>query len=197
MDTNTEPTLAPPGAGLPAFELFMGRILFGLRRRLGNRDGFTARFQRERERIRTLVESCEPGLRDRRVLIARVRGLEDSSRHWSVWMTLDHLRIVNGQMALVITALSQGQVPQRKASTAAVKPSPDADATVVEAYEASCDALLAAAAAVPELKTAARFEHPWFGPLDAAGWYALAGGHLAIHRRQLVRIIAGTGGAGE
>jgi hypothetical protein len=29
------------------------------------------------------------------VLIARPRGLEDSSRYWSVWMTLDHLRIVH------------------------------------------------------------------------------------------------------
>jgi hypothetical protein len=106
-------------------------------------------------------------------------------------MTLDHLRIVHHEMARVISTLGKGQVPPGAANTAAVKPSLTADASVVVEYEASCDALLAAAAAVPDLRTAARFAHPWFGPLSAAGWYALAGGHLAIHRTQIERIVAG------
>ena len=35
-----------------------------------------------------------------------------------------------------------------------------------------------------------RFAYPWFGPLDATGWHALAGGHVAIHRVQIEPIIA-------
>lgn len=191
MSEISEPKLAPPGAGLPAVEHFVARILFGLRRWLGSREAFTAKLQAERERIRSLVQSCNPGLGSARVLIQRARGLEDSSRNWSLWMTLDHLRIVNREMALVITALGNGRTREGQASTAAVKPSAEADGRVVAAYEESCDALLAAAAGVADLKTTVRFAHPWFGPLDAAGWYALAGGHMAIHRVQIERILAG------
>lgn len=191
MHSTTEPHLAPPGAGLPWPELLIARLLFGLRRCTGNRDSFTAKFLLERRNIRTLMERCTAETGARRVLIQRVPGLEDSSRYWSVWMTLDHLRIVNESISQVIGALGKGFVPKHKASTAAVKPDPMAVSSVVETYEASCEAVLAAAAAVSDLRTTARYEHPWFGPLDAAGWYAMAGGHLSIHRVQIERIIAG------
>ena len=197
MSTNTEPKLAAPGAGLPAIEHFIARLLFGLRRLTGNREAFTAKFQRERSAIRGLVDSCDVAKRGQRVLIARRRGMEDSSRNWSVWMTLDHLRIVNHELARIISVLAEDVVPPGEASTAAVKPSPAVTASVVAEYEASCDALLAAVVAVPDLKTAARFAHPWFGPMDASGWHALAGGHMGIHRAQIERIIAGQSSADE
>ena len=137
------------------------------------------------------MNSCAPAERGERVLIPRLRGLEVSSRFWSVWMTLDHLRITNSVFAMVITSLAHGKVPQRQASTAAVKPDPAVTAAVESAYEESCDKLLAAVAAVPDLKTAARYAHPWFGPLDAFGWHALTATHMGIHRAQIARIIAG------
>lgn len=189
MPTQTEPILAAPGAGLPKVELFVARLLFAWQQRTGNRRSFDARFRKERERIRALVRACDAESGARRVLIRRPPGLEDSSRYWSVWMTLDHLRIVNGEIVRVIGALTKGQLPAGQASTAAVKPSPEVTAAVDAAYEESCDALLAVVAAAAELKTAVRFAHPWFGPLDAAGWHALAAGHMGIHRVQIERIL--------
>lgn len=189
MTATVEPKLAPPGAGLPAIELFIGRVLFRLRRWTATRDSVNAHFQKERAAIRALVSGCEAESATRRVLIDRARGLEDSSRHWSVCMTLDHLRIVNREMARIIQDLTQGRRPEGTASTATVKPSPDVTSAVVAEYEAACDALLATAAAAPDLKTSIRFPHPWFGPLDAAGWHALAAGHMGIHREQIVRIL--------
>lgn len=189
MALQTEPNLAAPGAGLPKLELFIARLLFALRRRTGNRGSFDARFRQERERIQALVRSCDAEAGARRVLITRPPGLEDSSRYWSVWMTLDHLRIVHQEFARVIDDLTKGVMPEGEASTAAVKPSPEATAAVVAPYEESCDALLALVAAAPELKTKVRFAHPWFGPLDAVGWHALAGGHMGIHRVQIERIL--------
>jgi len=118
-----------------------------------------------------------------------VRGLEDSSRYWSVWMTLEHLRIVHLGIARTIDSLAREIAPSGQASTAAVKPRADVDASVVEDYEKSCDALLAAGAAA-KLNSTARFPHPWFGPLNDRGWFALAGGHLGLHRRQIERILA-------
>jgi hypothetical protein len=191
MDHTSAIQLAPPGAGLPPTELFVGRLLFTFRRLSGTRDGVRRKFQSERERIRSLIRDCKPEQASKRVLIPRQRGMEDSSRNWSIWMTLDHLRIVHRSIARTISALSAGKSPEGKASTAAVKPSPEATASVLDEYEKSCDDLVALVDAIPDLKTAKRFEHPWFGRLDAEGWHALASSHLAIHRAQIERIREG------
>jgi DinB superfamily len=191
MNATAEPRLAAPGAGLPKFELFIARRLFAWRLSRGTRESFVAEFQAERAAIAAMAKSCDPESAARRVLIERVRGIEDSSRNWSVWMTLDHLRVVNGGITRTMGALLKGIVPPGQASTAAVKPSPDATGAVVPEYEASCDALLLQAAAAGDLRTAARFAHPWFGPLDAFGWLAMAASHMGIHRRQIERIMAG------
>ena len=191
MNAEIEPPLAPPGAGLPKLELLIGRLQFALRRSRGNRESFNAHFQREREAIRRLVAACDAESGARRVLIARPPGMEDSSRYWSVWMTLDHLRIVNTSITRIIGALAKGVTPPGRSSTAAVKPSPDATASVARDYEESCDALSKTVAAIPELKTTVKYQHPWFGPLDASGWHALAGSHMGIHRVQIERIIEG------
>ena len=191
MTVTQEPELAAPGAGLPKIELQIARMLFGLRRATGDRLDFTARFQRERETIRGLLDNCDATTAATRVLIKRPPGLEDSSRNWSVWMTLDHLRIVHQAMAGVLRDLGNGITTPGQASTAAVKPSSNVSEAVLSEYEASCEALLVAAASVPDLKTKARYAHPWFGPMDAQGWYALAGGHMGIHRVQIQRILRG------
>lgn len=190
MSHTTELKLDPPGAGLPAIELFIGNRLFELKRLLGSRESFMATFEQERLAIRDLVNSCATAKRGERVLIPRLRGLEDSSRFWSVWMTLDHLRITNSVFAMVITSLAHGKVPQKKASTAEVKPDPAVTAAVEGAYEVSCEKLIAVVAAVPDLKTDVSYAHPWFGPLDAFGWHAISATHMGIHRAQIARIIA-------
>jgi hypothetical protein len=191
MKSTTEPKLALPGAGLPRVELFIARMLFSRRLKKGSRETFVQSFEKERAAVRNLVESIDVAAAVKRVLIDRVRGLEDSSRFWSVWMTLEHLRIVHIGVARTIIVLSKGHTPRGRASTAAVKPSPEVTADVQLAYESSCDDVINSAAAVADLKTKSRYEHPWFGPLDAFGWLALAASHLRIHRKQIERIRAG------
>jgi len=195
MSSNSDPQLAPPGAGLPVIELWVARLLFALTRRRGSRETFVARFKQERAAIRTLVDSCPETQRGEQVLISRLRGLEDSSRNWSVWMTLDHLRITNIALTRVITALAHGHVPPGKASTAAVKPSASVKAAVEADFELSCDGVIAAITEAPDLKTKVWFAHPWFGPLDAYGWAAMAGTHMGIHRAQIQSILAGLSSA--
>lgn len=190
MNSPNAPTLAAPGAGLPAPELWIARVLFALKRRFGSREAFTARFDQERATIRQLLSTSDPAQREEPVLIPRLRGLEDSSRFWSVWMAMEHLRITNSIFSMVIQSLANGQVPTKKASTADVKPRTDLTADVEAAYEASCDELLTTVTAISDLKTAAKYAHPWFGPLDAAGWHALTATHMGIHRAQIAKIIA-------
>ena len=191
MTSPQEPTLAAPGAGLPLPELLIGRMIFGFKRLTSSPEGVTARFQSERAAIRSLVDGVPEALRGKRVLIARPRGLEDSSRYWSVWMTMDHLRITNDAFAMVIQSLVNGVVPPGKVSTASVKPDPQVTAAVDAAYEQSCDKLLQTLAACPDLATPVKYEHPWFGPMNARGWHVLSAGHMGIHREQLRRIAAG------
>lgn len=191
MSTHTDPQLEPPGAGLPAAELCVARLMFSRTRRRGTRETFIAKFKQEREAIRTLVDSCAEEKRGQQVLITRLPGLEDSSRNWSLWMTLDHLRIIHIGLIRVIHALTQGKVPPGKASTAAVKPSTTATASVEAEYERTCDGVLTAIVDAPDLKTPQRFAHPWFGPLDAFGWAAMAGTHMGIHRAQIQSILLG------
>ncbi|MCC6234645.1 MAG: DinB family protein [Verrucomicrobiales bacterium] len=195
MTENLMPPLAPPGAGLPLVELQIARMLFALRRWTHGRDAVNTDFSRERNRIGELVRACPEDARGQRVLIRRPPGLEDSSRHWSIWMTLDHLRIVHRGFIRIIGALTEGLMPEGVASTAAVKPDPRVGAAVEEAYERSCDDLLVAVRKPGTLRTALRFAHPWFGPLDAAGWHTLSAGHMRIHRVQMERIRDGLQGS--
>lgn len=194
MTQVTEPKLAAPGAGLPGPEALIAKVLLAFRTLIGNRESFNAKFTQERQRIQILLGQCNADQAGERVLIKRVRGLEDSSRYWSVWMTLDHLRIVHHAMAEVIKHLGNGTVPDGKADTAKVKPDPGVTSAVVADYEKSCDILLQTVAAVKDLDTKVRFVHPWFGPLNANQWHALAAGHHAIHRKQIEQIIKGLSG---
>lgn len=191
MNHSSEPKLAPPGAGLPWPELLLARALFSLRRCVGTRRSFDALFAQELESIRRLVSDCDEEAGSRRVLIARLPGLEDSSRFWSVWMTLDHLRIVHLAIAELIGELVKEVTPPGAASTASVKPNVDVGREVISAFETSCKNLSTVVAASPNLNTKARFPHPWFGPLNAAGWHALMGIHMGIHRKQIERILSG------
>jgi hypothetical protein len=183
------PKLAAPGAGLPGIELQIARILFTLRAWTHDRQRIDALFRQERALIAELVKGCPAGRLGERVLIPRPRGLEDSSRHWSILMTLDHLRIVNLACASIIRELSEGRVPAGKASTADVKPSPDVTESVLETYEASCDEVLAAVASAKNLDAPVRFPHPWFGPMSARRWHVLGAVHLGLHRRQIEAIL--------
>jgi hypothetical protein len=51
--------------------------------------------------------------------------------------------------------------------------------------------LLRAGQDAPTLVTKVRHPHPWFGPLDAAGWKFLGGFHLGLHRGQIELILKG------
>ena len=184
-----EVQLQPPGAGLPAPELFVARIRFKLLNLFLSRKGANRWFRDEADRILALVRSLKPEDATRRVLIPRLRGLEDSSRYWSVCMTLEHLVIVDSAITSVIEALVAGVVPPREASTAAVKPSPTADGAAIDRFEATARDYLTRVDRLSDLRTKISYRHPWFGPLSALGWHRMAALHHRIHRKQVERII--------
>jgi hypothetical protein len=181
--------LQPPGAGLPRLELFLARARFRLLASYLSQAGASRWFREEGDRVLALTRALTPADATRRVLIPRLRGLEDSSRYWSVYMTIEHLVIVNTSIHHVIGALTAGRSIDRAASTAAVKPSPTAGAEVIERFETVVRDYCARANGLPDLRTKLRYSHPWFGPLTALGWHQLAAFHQRLHRRQIERII--------
>jgi len=187
----SEPKLAAPGGGLPWPELHIARLLFRWQLRGSNRESADALIASEQKEILHLASECDEGSGARRVLIKRLPGMEDSSRHWSVFMTLEHLRIVNEFIASTIVELGRGATPSRVADTAAVKPDPAADAAVCGQFENSCREITSAVSGIADLHTRARHPHPWFGPLDAAAWHFMAGFHMRLHRAQIEAILRG------
>ncbi|HEY4299949.1 MAG TPA: DinB family protein [Candidatus Didemnitutus sp.] len=189
-----EPRLGPPGAGLPFPERLVARMLFRYRAWRTPPPASAAAITSERDRILAIGRRHGAAAGQRRILIPRLRGMEDSSRHWSVFMTVAHVAIVNRGVAATMRDLLAGRVPSRVASTAAVKPPAQADATALADLEQSCSALFAVRESHASLRTPLRHVHPWFGRLDAQDWFFLAGFHLALHRRQLEMIEAGLAG---
>lgn len=184
-----EVPLQPPGAGLPTVELFVARLGFRAINLILSREGANRWFRAEADRILALARLLKPEDATRRVLIPRLSGLEDSSRYWSVAMTLEHLVIVDSAVARVIEALVAGVVPQRETSTADVKPSPTTDITAIDRFETTARGYLARVEAIPDLRTKVSYRHPWFGPLSGLGWHRMAALHHRIHRKQVERII--------
>lgn len=189
--TTVPPRLAAPGAGLPKIEHFFANLMVRWKASRTSREEAIATFAHEHDAILRLLAATPANEMATPVLIKRLPGLEDSSRYWSVLMTVDHLRIVNDQIAGVISSLCAGKVPERATSTAAVKPSETVDASVIAAFETTCRDFKDTVAAQSDLKTNARYPHPWFGPMDAAGWHFMTGFHMSLHRKQIERILAG------
>jgi hypothetical protein len=104
-------------------------------------------------------------------------------------MTLEHLVIVNTGVTRIIESLASGIVPPGTVSTADVKPSPTADLSMIERYEASVRDYLTRVDALTDLRTKETYPHPWFGPFTALKWHRLTALHQRIHRKQIERII--------
>lgn len=195
-DTNA-PKLQAPGAGLPWIELFLAKnFIFPLTCRKLTWAAAAQQFRNEGLKVLTLWDGTLSEKRGERVLVRRLPGMEDSSRHWSVAMTVEHLTMVGTAIRQVIGALRRGEVLNRTASVADFKPKGTAPQPEVRAgfarLLADADAATRSEPPIPR-GVGPRFPHPWFGPLDAHQWHCLLAFHQGIHRRQIERIRAGLG----
>jgi hypothetical protein len=183
--------LQAPGAGLPALEQqIMGKLLRFSACYLSTRRAL-AMFSREADLIVKYAAGLRPVDGARQVLVKRVRGMEDSSRHWSAYMVLEHLAIVNTGVTGMVRTLVAGQTVNRQVRIQDVKPRPGAGPEQIERFKQSVATYVQVIDTLPDLRTQARHLHPWFGPLDAQGWHMLGALHHRVHRKQLRRILAG------
>lgn len=186
-----EVKLEAPGAGLPGFEAKVAKLVFPLLAKLRSPAVFRRLFEDEARTILQLVDRISDAQGGKRVLIDRVRGIEDSRRHWSVFMTLEHLAMVHLGIVGVIKSLGAGSKPGREVRIEDVKPDPKTGPEAVEHFQKSLELVRKVGEGMKSRSKTPGHEHPWFGVLSARQWYALVCVHMKIHRRQIEAILAG------
>jgi len=184
--------LAPPGAGIPALQRWVGRYILLPRYRRGlTWDGVPERLEAQGRALLDGLGGRSNEELARRVLVPPLIGLEDSSRRHSAAMVLDHLAIVGTRVALLVQALTHGVPPEGEIRTADLKPEPEIAFDVAARRYAAMLAEFRARTIEGggDRRTALRADHPWFGPLSAFEWMCFAPFHQEIHRRQLRRVV--------
>ncbi|MBX2861154.1 MAG: hypothetical protein KTR14_07960, partial [Vampirovibrio sp.] len=115
--TNTHsavPILEAPGNGLPPAEAFISRhLLFPtLTTFLSAEKAIQLLISNGKESLNLAKPLAEEKL-TQKILINRFRGIEDSSRHWSVLMTISHLLITGEGVASNTEQLARGEKVDR------------------------------------------------------------------------------------
>jgi len=185
---------------VPAYQRFVGgRLLLPAFCWWLDWDRATDLMDRQANRLAGLAAGQGEERLTRRVLTRPQIGLEDSSRRHSYAMVLEHLTIVGERVASIVVDLANGIGPTEALRTADLKPlgRMTADRSMAE-YRAMLERFRHRVTHdARDRASSLRFEHPWFGPLDAYRWLCFAPFHQAIHLKQARRILRGLGDQGS
>lgn len=189
-----EPVLEPPGAGIsfPA-QLY---LRYYVKPFVASKTPWQVS-KRRIDRIHQLIFEEVQGLSElelgQRILVPRLRGLEDSSRYWSILMTMEHVMIVGRKIYMTVPMLMRSHRPEEKADTAKVKPAGNDEKEILfqdfqrfmskEFHDLNQQ--------IPQegiSDSSLKYEHPWFGLMTARQWYWLLHVHANIHLQQIREI---------
>lgn len=181
--------LDPPGAGLPKNELFIiGKVVMPLMRLRLSREKSLALFEKSGREILTMASPLNLAEITEPVLIDRLPGLEDSSRYWSVEMTMEHIQIVTAAALFIIDKLEKNQQLDLPVRTQDVKPTGGIGMERVRSFRDYLEEVPARIAEY-EFSSPATHLHPWFGALKSKDWLRLIAFHQNLHRKQIARIL--------
>lgn len=183
--------LAPAGAGVPWYQKLIFQYIIAPFV-AGRTDWVVSEqnFHKINGRILKEIESLTEKQLTTKILIPPITGLEDSSRFWSVAMTLEHLLIVSELMMNAITDLASETLPKIKVSTADVKPSGKikTDEVINEFKLMISDDYKKFLLNLKNKNSELRFLHPWFGMLNAKQWFWVMSIHHGVHLKQIREI---------
>lgn len=186
--------LQPPGAGIPYFaKLYLRYYVKPFVAAKTPWQVSKRRADRIHRQILEEVKDLSESQLHQRILVPPLRGLEDSSRYWSVSMTLEHVMIVGRKIYQAVPMLMHSHRPQEKADTGKVKPKgEDSWNYILEQYQSFIEEEFAQLnSKIPQEgfeDSGLRYEHPWFGLMTAREWYWLLHVHANIHLRQIREI---------
>jgi hypothetical protein len=189
----SEPVLEKPGAGLPFLEGLYVRWWVGpVQSRRNDKAQNIRLFSLLGNRVLKEAGAVPAEKRDVKVLVPRLPGVEDSSRHWSANEVLEHLLITGAGMRRVITALAARETLDYVVRVEEFKPAGKyrgGDAREdFRAFLKETEALLES---LPIADAGPTHRHPWLGRFNALQWTWLLAGHNGLHLRQLQAVRAG------
>lgn len=182
--------LAPPGAGLPRPEAFLIRkLIFPFLRFRLNKERSLKLFEDSGNAISLLITNLDEETFTQPTLIRRLSGLEDSSRNWSVELTLEHIQVVTASLIYIIKKLEANQPLDLPVRTEDVKPTGGLGLDRIRSFQTHLAKTPQKLSKI-EFSSKATHHHPWFGDLESLDWLRLIAFHQDLHRKQIQLILA-------
>lgn len=188
--------LQPPGAGLPFAQRVMMRVWYGpFVSKRTTREESKRNYEILTQKLVEKVSKIPNDLRNIKILVDPIPGLEDSSRYWSLNEVMIHIMIVSKGMESVILSLAAGVVPQGQVNIAHFKPKKPEHDPLPEFVSFASNLIKRIDERLNQpgmdFNSPAKFRHPWLGEICLRQWYWLLGSHLSIHYRQTKEILKG------
>jgi hypothetical protein len=188
-----QPQLEKPGAGLPFLDsLYILWYVGPFQSRQADKAMNLRLFSLIGGRLSKEAASVPAGKLDQRVLVPRMKGIEDTSRFWSVNETLEHVMITGLAMRELVVALQAGKRSDRVVRIEDFKPKGKFEGTdarpELKKFVAETVALLEPLKIEDSGPT---HRHPWMGEFNALQWCWLLSGHSGIHLNQLLAVKKG------
>ena len=197
MQSEDQPTLDRPGAGIPFHLRILNQFLLKpLVIRKTSWIECEKNFTLSNEKFLMTLHDTHKIHRDflfQKSLVPPQMGLEDSSRYWSMAMTAAHLMILGEKMQQVIVLLCNGMPIHEEVDIAAVKPSDqhNNDQSIANYKSFSKSALTFIQNGIKnetDKHSKNSHYHPWFGDMRPKDWLWLLGTHTQIHLKQIRKI---------
>lgn len=191
-----KPITQAPGAGLPFLQKLLVRFILGpFASKRSTWSENRAQYERVTSKIIEMIKQVPSEKRNIKILVPPTRGLEDSSRNWSLDNTLEHLLVVSKGIESLILGLASGVKPGLEVDIAKFKPRGQGS-NVLQEFESYAPSLMQSLDTKlegPAMNKDAKLKHyhPWFGPITAKQWYWLLAMHQGIHYVQIKKIIRG------
>ncbi len=191
QNQNQEPKLEKPGAGIPFLERMVLRFYYGPF--VANKSEWKdsrVRFEKLTTKVLQIIEGLSDEQLSKKILVPPQKGLEDSSRYWSIAMTLEHIVIVSRGIERILEGLTSGKKLNLVFSIADVKPPGKVSAQEsLKMFRNLKENLLNDLdQKMKDLESPMKQFHPWMGMINARQWYWLLGVHVGIHLKQIIEI---------
>lgn len=183
--------LEAPGKGLPFLDSLLTRFIVGpFLSKLDSVETNWIRFDKTNKKIMEIVSPLSFEQLHKKVLVPKLKGIEDSSRYWSVAETLEHIELVGDSICVGIELLNEGKVPQGKVDVADYKPKgkykgKDPRPAFEDFNKRIQDKLKGKNISLDP----PYYWHPWLGNLSSQQWQWLLSGHSGIHYNQIKHIL--------
>ena len=150
------------------------------------------RLEKETQKIVLISNTLTEQDFQTRILIPRLRGMEDSSRFWSVALTIEHLCVSLSGMSNIASELAKGNRIEVDTGTANIKPKQENLSTkpkMLEKFETLVKETVDILSVYETPSEKHKVHHPWFGNISANGWVWTIGQHQSLHRKQIQMIV--------